>query len=194
MVNERAQYANLHGPLVDRKGLSIRVSDHLSCPNCGAAVWPRLSTCCDVQCRVELHRWRKSRKRPMPTREGQWVTVGAKSIVSTIGMMSIVRPKAVWVGNDMAPAYSKGAGRIEERVEMKPRPVRHLVNHNDRPEVKEPTPINRGKHNILTGGSGEHKAKRIHSWRKKRAKQTAEILFGFGKHKRSNTVLTTTPM
>ena len=50
MINECAQAAE---PLPRKWG-----PDLLACPNCGNP--HTKGKCCDVQCRVELHRWRKS--------------------------------------------------------------------------------------------------------------------------------------
>src|SRR5262249_34940996 len=90
---------------------------------------------------------------------------------------------------------NESAGPLKDCVPPTPvlRKVTHQVDVNDRPEVKEPTPNNKGRNNVHTGGSGKHKAKRLRGSQARRAKEKAESRWGFGKHKRSDTVLTTTP-
>ena len=46
--------------LLNANVIEKRVWDFLACPNCGAIRLKRVGKCCDVRCRVALHRWRKA--------------------------------------------------------------------------------------------------------------------------------------
>ena len=147
---------------------------------------------------TENHTARRSKDHPAFAPKSSWwrrVPITARTI----------RGKLVVVGHTWEctekedyriPKYGQGlqTASAEGSLATTPRKVTHQVNENDRPEVKEPTPINQGRNNIHTSGSGKHKAKRLRGSQAKRAKEKAEHRWGFGKHLRRDTVLTTDPI
>ncbi len=62
--------------------LNVRVLDYLACPNCGAPRLRRLGKCCNVVCRVALHRWRKAQYHAAQKARRPVVRIGRRSTLA----------------------------------------------------------------------------------------------------------------